>query len=96
MNVSPDLSITCIWSGVALTELTNVHDIVLILEDSSLVIVNIQIVGCTEDGHDTGESSSPGLAVHAVSSVLSLVCANNRKQVVLLQEGTCGGVREEV
>lgn len=64
---------------LALTELTNVHDIVLILENGSLVVVDIEVVGCTEDGHDTRESSCPGLAVHAVSSILSLVCANNRK-----------------
>jgi hypothetical protein len=76
----------------ALTELTNVHDIVLVLENGSLVVVDVQVVGCTEDGHDTRESSSPGLAVHAVSSVLSFVCADDGKQVILLQEGTCSGV----
>lgn len=76
----------------ALTELTNVHDIVLILENSSLVVVDIQVVGCTEDSHDTRESSSSGLAVHAVSSVLGFVCANDRKKIVLFQEGTCGRV----
>jgi hypothetical protein len=75
-----------------LTELTNVHDIVLVLENSSLVVVDVQVVGCTEDGHDAREPSSPGLAVHAVSSILSLMCANDREQVILLQEGTCGGV----
>ena len=63
--------------GGILTKLTNVHDVVLVLENSSLVVVDVQVVGCAENGHDTRESSSPGLAVHAVSSVLSFVCANN-------------------
>jgi hypothetical protein len=76
----------------ALTELTNVHDIVLVLENSSLVVVDVQVVGCTEDGHDAREPSSPGLAVHAVTSVLSFVCTDDGKQVILLQESTCSGV----
>lgn len=78
------------------TELSDIHDIILILQHGSLVVVHIEVVRCAEDGHDTGETSRPSLPVHAVSGVLSLVCANNGKQVVFLEESTCGRVREEV
>ena len=56
-----------------LTELADVHDIVLILQNSSLVVVYIKVVGRAENGHDTGKASRPSLPVHSVSSVLSLV-----------------------
>ena len=82
--------------GVVLTELTNVHDIVLVLQDSSLVVVNIKVVGRREDGHDRWESGRACLSVHSVTRVLSLVCANDRKQVVLFEEGTRSRVAEEV
>ena len=78
-----------------LTELTNVHNIVLIFEHSSLVIVDIQIVGCTEDGHDTGEAGSSCLSVHAVSCILSFMRSDDRKKVVLLEKGACRRIRKE-
>ena len=73
-------------------ELSNVHNIVLILEYSRLVVVYIEVVGCAEDGHDTREACRPRLSVHPVPSILSLVRANDGQQVVLLQEGACGRV----
>lgn len=79
-----------------LTELSNVHNIVLVLQDCSLVVVHIQIVGRAEDCHDTGESSSPGLPVHTVTRILCFVSSNDREQIVLLEEGACGGIREEI
>ena len=63
--------------GGILTKLTNVHDVVLVFQNGSLVVVDIQVVWSTEDCHDTREAGGPGLAVHAVSGVLSFVCANN-------------------
>lgn len=79
-----------------LTKLPDVHDVVLVLQNGSLVVVHIEIIGRTEDGHDARETSRPSLPVHAVSSVLGFVGTNDREQVVLLKEGACGGIREKV
>jgi hypothetical protein len=79
-----------------LTELPDVHYVVLVLQDGGLVVVHVQVVRRAEDGHDTGEARGPRLPVHAVSGILGFVRANNGEQVVLLEEGACGGIREEV
>ena len=84
-----------VWVRCAV-ELPDVHDVVLVFEDGGLVIVNVEVVRRTEDGHDTGETSGPCFPIHSVSSILCLVRTNDREQVVLFEEGTCGGVREEV
>lgn len=77
-------------------ELPDVHDIVLVLENSSLVVVDVEVVRRTEDGHDTGETSGPCFPIHSVSRILGFVRTNDREQVVLFEESACGGVREEV
>lgn len=77
-------------------ELPNVHDVILVLENSSLVVVYVEVVRRTEDGHDTGETSSPCFPIHSVSSILRFVCANDGEQIVLLEESACGRVREEI
>ena len=60
-----------------LTELPDVHNIVFIFQDRSLVVVYIQIVRCAKDGHDTRKTCGPSLAVHAITSVLSFVRPDN-------------------
>lgn len=83
----------CLRSNkVELTELSNVHNIVLVLQDCSLVVVHIKVVGCAENRHDTGEPSSPRLPIHAVTCILRFVSANDGEQIVLLEEGACSGV----
>ena len=77
-------------------ELPDVHHVVLVLQNGGFVVVHVEIIGCTEDGHDTWEACRPSLSVHPVASVLSLMSANDGQQVVLLQEGACGRVRKEV
>jgi hypothetical protein len=56
-----------------LTELSNVHNIVLILQNGGFVVVYIQVVRRAENGHNTREAGSPSLSVHAVSGVLRFV-----------------------
>lgn len=73
-------------------ELPDIHHVVLILEDCSFIVVDVKVVGCAEDGHDTWEACRPRLSVHPVTCILSLVRADDGQQVVLLQEGACGGV----
>ena len=67
-------------------ELPDVHDIILVLQDRGLVVVDIEIVGRTEDGHDAREAGRPCFSVHAVASILCFVRTDDREQVVLLQE----------
>jgi hypothetical protein len=50
-------------------ELPNVHDIALVLENGSLVVVDVKIVGCTEYGHDGRKARCLGFPVHAVSNI---------------------------
>jgi hypothetical protein len=78
------------------TELPDVHDVVLVLQDSSLVVVHVQVVWRAEDGHDTWETCRPSLSVHAVSGILGFVRPNDGEQIVLFKECACGGVREKV
>lgn len=47
-------------------ELSDVHDVGLVLEDGGLVLVNVEVVGSREERHDGREASRLCLAVHAV------------------------------
>lgn len=53
---------------------------------SYLVVVYVEIVGCTEDGDKRWEARRLRLSVHAVSGVLSLVRPYDAEQIVVLQE----------
>lgn len=77
-------------------ELPDIHNVVLVLQNGSLVVVDIEIVGGREDGHDTGETSGSRLPVHSVAGILGLVSSDNREQVVLFEESASGGVGEKV
>lgn len=58
-------------------ELSDVHNVILVLQHSCLVVVYIQVIRSTEDGHDTGEASGASLAVHAIPGILGFVCSND-------------------
>jgi hypothetical protein len=58
-------------------ELSDVHDVVLVLQNRSLVVVYVKVVWRAEDGHDTGETSCPCFPVHSVSSILRFVRTND-------------------
>ena len=77
-------------------ELSDVHDIVLVFEHGSLVVVHVQVVRGGEDRHHRREASRPSLSVHTVSCILCLVRSNDREQVVLLQERASSRIAEEV
>ena len=77
-------------------ELSNVHDIILIFEHRSFVVVDIQVVGSAEYCHDTGEARCSGLPIHAIPSILCFMGADDRKKIVLFEECTRSWVREEV
>lgn len=83
-------------SAIRPTELSDVHDVILVLEDSGLVVVDIKIIGCAEDGHDTREAGRPSLPIHSVAGILSLVGADDGEKIVLFEESACSRIREEV
>jgi hypothetical protein len=76
--------------------LSDVHDVVLILQNSSLIVIHIQVVGGAEYGHNTRESCSPSFAVHTISGILGFVGTNNRQEIVLLKERARCRVREKI
>lgn len=77
-------------------ELSDVHDVVLVLQNRSLVVVHVEVVRRAEDCHDTGETSRPCFPIHSVSSILRLMCADDRQKVVFLEESARSGIRKEV
>ena len=77
------------WCAV---ELSNIHHVVLVLQDRGFVVVYVEVIGCAKDGHDTWEARRSSLPIHPVTSILSLVRANDGQEIVLLQEGACGRV----
>lgn len=81
------------WRAV---KLSDIHDVVLILEDCGLVVIDVEVVWSGEDSHDGWESGSAGFSVHAVSGILSLVGADDGEEVVFLEEVAGSWVGEEV
>lgn len=77
-------------------KLPNIHDVVFVLQYSSLIVVHVEVVGSREDGHDTGETGCPRLAVHTVPCVLGLMGSDDGEEVVFLEEVTRRRIREEV
>ena len=71
------------WGAI---ELSDVHNIVLILQHCCFVVIDVKVVRCRENGHNAGKSGSSSLSVHTVASILSFVGSDNREQIVLLQE----------
>jgi hypothetical protein len=71
-------------------ELPDIHDIVLVFENRRLVVVDVEVIWCREYRHDRREAGCFGFPIHPVASVLSLVCTDDREQVIALQKLTSG------
>lgn len=78
------------------TELANVHHVILILQHRCFVIIDVQIVRSTEDGHDARKSSCPRLSIHSIAGILRLMSSNYGEKIILLKKGTGSGVGEEI
>jgi hypothetical protein len=48
-------------------KLSDIHDIALVFQDGSFIIVDIQVIGGGEDGHDGGEPCRLRLAIHSIA-----------------------------
>ena len=58
----------------------------------TFVAVDVEVVGCREDGDERGEAGGLTLAVHLVAGVLRLVGSDNGEEVVTLEELTAGAI----
>jgi len=67
-------------------KLADVHDVVLVFQHGSLVVVDVKIVWGREHGDEGGEAGVSAPLVHAVARVLRLVRADDGEELVLLQE----------
>lgn len=77
-------------------ELADVHDVVFVLQYGRFVVINIKVVGSTEDSHDARKPGGARLSVHSVAGILSFMGANDREEIVLLEKGAGGRVGEEI
>lgn len=48
-------------------ELPDVKDVTLVLEDSRLVVVTVEVVRAREEGHDGWKTCRPRLPVHPIA-----------------------------
>ena len=69
------------WSAV---ELSDVHYIVLVLQNGGFVVVDIEVIGGGKDGHNTWETCRSSLAVHSISGILSFMGSDDGEEIVLL------------
>ena len=74
------------------TKLPDIHDIVLIFQNSRLVVVHIKVIGRRKDSHDARESSCLGLPIHPVPCILCLMRTDDGQKVVLFEERASSGV----
>ena len=81
------------WRAV---KLADIHHIVFVLEHRSFVVVYIKIIRRRKDGHDRWKSGDFGLAVHAVTGILSFMGSDYREKVVSFQELACSLIRKKV
>lgn len=49
-------------------ELSDVHHVAFVFEHGCFVVIHVQIIRCRKDGHDRGETSRFGLAIHAIAA----------------------------
>ena len=59
-------------------ELSDIHHVILVLEHCGFVVVDIEVVRCAEDGHNTRESCCSCLPIHTISSVLCFMGSDDR------------------
>ena len=51
-------------------ELSDVHHVILVLQNCGFVVVHVEIVRCAEYGHETRDTRRPSLPVHPVTGIL--------------------------
>lgn len=77
-------------------ELPDVHDVVFVLEHGCFVVVDVEIVGCRENGHNRREARGLCFAVHAVSGILRFMSSNDGQKLIALEKLARSIVGEEV
>ena len=56
-------------------KLTDIHHVVLVFQNGSLVIVHVEIVGSGEDGDQTWKARALALLVHTVAEMIEENCS---------------------
>lgn len=77
-------------------KLPNIHDVVLILENRSLVVVNIEIIRRAENGHHAWKTRGSSFPIHSIACILSFMRPDDGQQIILFQKCTCGRIGEKV
>jgi hypothetical protein len=72
-------------------ELPNVHNIVLVLQFSRFVVVDIKAVRSTEYHHNTREACRSSLSIYMIASILGFVGANDGQKDVLFKKAQAAG-----
>ena len=54
------------WGAI---ELSDVHDIALVLENSGFVVIYVEVIGGGEDSHNRWEAGALRFTVHSVSMI---------------------------
>jgi len=91
------------WGAI---ELSDVHNVILILQHRGFVVIDVQIIWSREDGHDGRKLCCSSLAVHAIArykpkatkdlpSILRFVCSYYRQEIISFKELT-GSVIAEI
>lgn len=65
-------------------ELSDIHDIVLVLQDGGFIVVDIEVIGGGKDCHNTWETCSSSFAVHSIPGILSFMGPDDGEEIVLL------------
>jgi len=71
------------WCAV---ELPDIHDVAFVFQHCRFVIIYIEVIWGGENGHHGWKTCRLGFAVHAVSSILGLVCPDDGEEVISFQE----------
>ena len=73
-------------------ELPDIHNIVLVLQYSRFVVVDVKVVRSAEYRHNTREACCSSLPIHTITGILSFVGANDGQKVILFERGPSGRI----
>ncbi len=51
-------------------ELSNVHYVAFIFQNSGFIVIDVKIIGCRKDGHDRRKARCSRLSIHSVAIVI--------------------------
>ena len=73
-------------------ELPDIHNIVLTLQYSHFVVVDVKVVRSAEYRHNTKEACRSSLPIRTIAGILSFVGVNDGQKVILFEKGASGRI----